>query len=228
MNTIQQQALINYLFGFVTPHKRELMHKALENRTRHVTVVMEDVFQPHNISAAIRSAEGFGVQDVHIIEQRHAFVPEVSITRGSSNWVSLHHYHGQENNTKTCFEQLRKDGYTIVATSPHAKSYKISEFPLDKKIALVFGTEDVGISDYVLQNCDESVVIPMFGFTESFNISVSVALCLYDVTTRLRASSLDWSLPEHEKLQIQLDWLRSSIRGSAILEQRFLESQAGL
>lgn len=228
MNTIEQQALINYFYSFITPHKRELMQRALENRTRHVTVVMEDVFQPHNVSAAIRSAECFGIQDVHVIEQRHVFVPEVSISRGSSNWISLHHYHGQENNTKTCFEQLHKDGYTIVATSPHAKSYKISEFPLDKKIALVFGTEDVGISDYVLENCDESVVIPMYGFTESFNISVSVALCLYDVTTRLRNSSIDWSLPKKDITQIQLDWLRASIRGSEILEQRFLESQTGL
>lgn len=225
MNIVQKETLIQYFFSFITQHKKDLMQRALNNRTRHITVVMEDVFQPHNISAAIRSAECFGVQDVHIIEQRHAFIPEISVSRGSSNWVTLEHYHGAENNTKTCFDTLRAQGYTIVATSPHATAYTISEFPLDKKVALVFGTEDVGISDYVKEQADASVVIPMYGFTESFNISVSVALCLYDMTTRLRTSSINWALSEDEKLDIQLDWLRATIRGSSLLEQRFLESQ---
>lgn len=224
MDPQQRQALINYLSTFITPHKIQLMHKVLQERTRHIAVVIEDVFQPHNISAAIRSAECFGVQDVHIIEQRHSFVPDVSVTRGSSQWVSLVHYNNKEiNNTAACFERLRAQGYKMAATSPHAKSYTISDVPLDEKLAIVFGTEDVGISDYVVQNADYHVVIPMYGFTESFNISVSVALCLYELTHRLRQSSIDWRLSENETVEIYLHWLRSTIRGSSILEDQFMQ-----
>ena len=223
MDYTTKQKLIEHLSTLTTPHKLQKMVQVLQERTRYVTVVVEDVFQPHNMSAALRSAECFGVQDVHVIEQRHHFVPDVSITRGASNWITLHHYRDKEvNNTAVCLDTLRKQGYTIVATSPHAKSCKINELPLDRKIALVFGTEETGISDYVKEHADMSVVIPMYGFTESFNISVSVALCLYDVMTRLRSSPTVWHLTEEEQLDVKLAWLRSVVSGSHEVERRFL------
>lgn len=223
MDYTTKQKLIEHLSTLTTPHKLQKMVQVLQERTRYVTVVVEDVFQPHNMSAALRSAECFGVQDVHVIEQRHHFVPDVSITRGASNWITLHHYRDKEvNNTAVCLDTLRKQGYTIVATSPHAKSCNINELPLDRKIALVFGTEETGISDYVKEHADTSVVIPMYGFTESFNISVSVALCLYDVMTRLRSSPTVWHLTEEEQLDVKLAWLRSVVSGSHEVERRFL------
>ena len=227
MDIATKKKLIAYLSGYPTEHKVEVMQKVLQERTRRVTVVLEDIFQPHNMSAAIRSSECFGVQDVHIIEQRHRFAPNINVSKGASNWVTMHRYNVSDaNNTALCFEALRKDGYTIVATSPHpTKSYELSKLPLDKKIALVFGTEEIGISDYVKDNADACVTIPMFGFTESFNISVSVALCLYDVVTRIRASDLPWQLSEEEKLDIYLDWLRELVRGSDLLEKRFLAGE---
>ena len=226
MDIANKKKLITYLSGFTTEHKIELMNKIIQERTRHVTVVLEDVFQPHNMSAAIRSSECFGVQDLHVISQRHRFAPNINVSKGASNWVTLHHYNQRDkNNTQLCFEQLRKDGYLVIATSPHpTKSYQLHELPLDKKVALVFGTEETGISDYVRDNADACVTIPMFGFTESFNISVSVALCLYDVTMRLRAGGLPWQLREDEKVDIYLEWLRELVRGADLLEKRFLEN----
>jgi tRNA (guanosine-2'-O-)-methyltransferase len=224
MDTKTKKELIAYLSSFVTSHKLELMNQVIKNRTRRVTIVLEDVFQPHNMSAAIRSAECFGVQDVHIIEQQQRFKPNINISRGASNWITLHHYDEKNvNNVERCFAQLRENNYRIIATSPSSeKSFELSQIPLNSKIALVFGTEETGISDYVRDHADACVTIPMFGFTESFNISVSVALCLYDITMRLRASQLPWSLSEEEKTDIYLQWLRTIIRGADLLERRFL------
>lgn len=223
MDTTTKKNLINYLSEFVTPNKLEKMEEALNKRTRSVTPVLEDVYQAHNMSAAVRSAEGFGVQDIHIIEQRNPLAFNLGISKGASNWMTLHRYNKKnENNSAACFDALRKQGYWIVATSPHATAYNLHELPIDKKIALVFGTEETGITDYTRDNADASVVIPMYGFTESFNISVSVALGLYDLTTRIRASNIDWQLTADEKLDIQLEWLREVIRGADLLEKKFL------
>lgn len=225
MNLQTKKNIIEYLSGFTTPHKIELMNKIIHDRTRWATIVLEDVFQPHNMSAAIRSAECFGVQDVHVIEQNQSFKPNINVSRGASNWVTLHHYNKKDiNNTEICFQQLRKDNYLIVATMPHAeKSYKLATLPIDKKVAFVFGTEETGISDYVRDNADAYVTIPMFGFTESFNISVSVALCLYDSIMRIRTSDLSWQLTEEEKIDIYLQWLRDIVRGAELLEKQFLD-----
>lgn len=225
MNLQTKKKIIEYLSGFTTQHKIELMNKIIHDRTRWTTVVLEDVFQPHNISAAIRSAECFGIQEMHIIEQHQSFKPNINISRGASNWVTLQHYNQKDiNNTEICFQQLRKDNYLIAATMPHTeKSYELAKLPINKKVALVFGTEETGISNYVQDNADTYVTIPMFGFTESFNISVSVALCLYDIIMRIRTSDLLWQLTEEEKIDIYLQWLRKIVRGADLLEKQFLD-----
>lgn len=220
----KKEKLIEHLSGFTTPHKLTKMDQVLEERTEHVTVVLEDIFQHNNISASIRSAEALGVQNVHVIEQHNPYDININISKGATNWVTINRYNkAGSNNTEQCFENLRSQGYWIVATSPHKTAYKLHELPIDKKLAFVFGTEDVGISDYARENADATVTIPMFGFTESFNISVSVSLCLYDVMTRLRQSSIPWQLTQAQKTDIKLNWLRSSIRGSEFLEKQFLE-----
>lgn len=222
-STTKKQALIEYLSGFVTPNKLEKMDQALEHRTNRVTAVLEDIFQHNNISASIRSAEGFGIQNIHVIEERNAYDININISKGATNWVTLHRYNKHNgNNSEACFKTLRERGYWIVATSPHETAYQLHELPLDKKIAFVFGTEDTGISDYAREQADATVAIPMFGFTESFNISVSVSLCLYDVMTRLRQSDIPWQLTQEEKETIKLEWLRSSVRGADHLEKQFL------
>lgn len=215
--------LVDYLFQFVTQNKRDTIERVLNERTRYITIVLEDIYKIDNINAAIRSTECLGLQDVHIIEQKNAYAVNSGITKGASDWVSvIRHRKPDADNAQECFKQLRADGYMIVATSPHPQGYTIENLPLDKKIALVFGNERAGLSSYALENADAFVTIPMFGFTESFNISVSVALSLYELTKRLRQSSLEWHLTEQEKLTITLTWLKRLIRGSAELEKLFL------
>ena len=109
-----------------------------------------------------------------------------------------------------------------MATTSAKGSVELAQLPLNGKLAIVFGTENVGLSEYALANADEYVHIPMYGFTQSFNVSVSVALCLYQITATLRQSNINWALHEDEKIDIMLAWLRNNIRGSSEFEKMFM------
>ncbi len=224
MNRQQKQQLVEYLSGFVTGNKLAKFDEVLNRRTRHVTVALEDIYLPHNASAVIRSCDLFGIQDVHVIENRNRYTINPGVTLGSSKWINLNHYNSPDtDNSTACITCLKSKGYRIIATSPHRDDRLLSELPVDHKFALLFGTEETGLTEKALEMADEFIRIPMFGFTESFNISVSVAICLYDVITRLRASDLEIGLSDEEKLELKLVWLRKSLRRHKLLEKKFLE-----
>lgn len=202
----KKQALIQSLLPYITENKYTKMQEVLAHRTRYVTVVLEDIFQPHNASAVLRTADIFGIQQVHVIQERYQFKPIASVAMGSAKWVDT----STHASTIDAYKELKKSGYTIVATTPHTTSYELPELPLDKKIALVFGSEQTGLSQAALENADLFVKIPMYGFVESFNISVSVALCLYDIITRLNKSDILWHLSPEEKENLLLQWIAKS------------------
>ncbi len=222
-----QNDFLDYLLSFVSDNKKELFTKNIEQRTRHVTVVLEDIYQPQNASAVLRSADCFGIQDVHIIENRNKYTLNPDVVLGASKWLNLYFYNRHENNTKTCLQQLKKQGYKIVATTPHTNDITIDRLDLSQKTALVFGTELTGISEHATELADEFVKIPMYGFTESFNISVSAALCMYETTKRLRQEIAPeiWQLSENDKQQILLDWCKKVIKRADVLEQDFYRRQ---
>lgn len=217
------QQLIAYLSQFITPARAERIDAVLKNRTNYIVPVLEDLFQPHNINAAIRSTECLGVQEVHIIEQQNRYSVNTGVSKGASNWITVKRY-GREgyNNTQECFERLRSRGYRIYVTSPHVESLSLAQVPLDAKSALVFGAEEKGVSLYAQEHADGFIRLPMYGFTESFNVSVCVALCLNELINRLRASTIRWQLPEEDQLEIKLSWLRMLVRGSEGLEREHL------
>lgn len=208
---------------FISPKKLERFHSIVNNRTRHLCVVMEDIFQPHNASAVVRSAECLGIQDIHIIENDFRYEINPDVVVGSTKWISMHYYNRLANNTVNCFTRLRERGYRIIGTSPHQNSIALSDLPIDQKMALVLGTEKVGMSDLALGLCDEIILIPMHGFTESLNISVSGAVCMYDIMHRLRNSNILWQLSEEEKYQLLADWVKKSLNRPDILEDEFLK-----
>ena len=223
MDDSRKQELIAYLKEFVTEERWETMQRVLDQRTRYISVVLEDIYQPQNASAVLRSCDCFGVQDVHVIENDNSFRPHKSVTIGADQWMSIHKYNQEGiQNTAACYKQLRKEGYQIIATSPHKEGSTIDSFEFNKKTALVFGTELEGLSDYALKHADGYVQIPMYGFSESYNISVSAALCLYELTKKLRDSDLEWALDSDEKTDLQLEWLQNSIRAADQLKQKFL------
>ena len=215
---IQKQ--IEILIPFVTEQRFEKFNEIIKNRTKYITVALEDIYQPHNASAVLRSCDLFGVQDVHIIENKNKYSINPDVTVGSSKWLSLNRYNQQPNNTLESINQLKKQGYRIVATTPHTNDVKLQNFDVSKgKFVLFFGSEMPGISDIVMNNADEYLKIPMFGFTESFNISVSVAIMLYELTTKIRNSKINWQLSDIEKKQMVLHWLKLTVKdANKILE----------
>jgi tRNA (guanosine-2'-O-)-methyltransferase len=214
--------LIQYLEGFITERRRERIVTVLQERMRHMTVVLEDVYQAHNASAVLRSCDCFGVQDVHFIENRNRFKISEEVSMGSDQWLTIKKYNEEENNTAACLNDLKSKGYRIVATTPHKNDKVISELDVSTPFALVFGTEIDGITQTVFDMADEFVKIPMHGFTESFNISVCAALSMYDLTTRIRKGNIPYHLPEKEKQEIHLEWLKTSIGSSELIIKDFL------
>ncbi len=220
-----KKELINYLSNLISENRRAKFDEVLNYRTRHITIVLEDLYQPHNASAVLRSCDIFGIQDIHIVENKNVYTVNKDIALGSPKWLNIHKYNQVDNNTKLCIDQLKAKGYQIVATSPHKNGSTIEELSVDKPLALIFGTELTGISDTVRENADAFVQIPMFGFTESFNISVSVALCLHALTAKLHQSTANWHLNEAEKDELLLVWLRNTIRKVELIEKDFYEKR---
>jgi tRNA (guanosine-2'-O-)-methyltransferase len=172
----------------------------------------------------LRSCELRGVQDIHIVENTNHYDVNPDVVLGSTKWLNMYHYEGAEFNTPTAYQQLHERGYKIVATCPHRDDYTPDTLPLDQPIALVFGTEKLGLSDYAVEHADMHVRIPMYGFTESYNISVSAALLLYSLTNRLHAShDIDWHLSEKERNALRLEWTRRSLSRIRQYDRKFAE-----
>lgn len=224
----EDKAFLEHLKEFVSEHKKELFEQVLENRTKHITIALEDVYQSQNASAVVRSCDGFGIQDVHVIENKNSYKVNKDIARGSAQWLTLKKYNSEENNTKACIDDLRSRGYKIVATSPHADDVNLEDLPVDQPIALFFGTEKEGISPIVQEHADVFMKIPMHGFTESFNISVSAALCLHSLSNKIRRSDVDWHLTEEEKEEIRLAWCKSAVRNWEGHWQEFIRKREGV
>jgi tRNA (guanosine-2'-O-)-methyltransferase len=221
--------LANYLSQYITSHKRSVIERVLRKRTRHFTVVLEDIFKPHNASAVIRTCDCFGLQEVHVIEKTDQYKVNPYVTRGASQWVDLYKYYREGGNAvETCFEALRSKGYKIYGTSPSADSISIYDLPSDERLALVFGNEHEGISEEVKSRADGLVHIPMLGFTDSFNISVSASIFLYDLVKKAEAMRIaDFYLSESEKDELRLKWYRAIVKNSDIHEKVYRRSLTG-
>jgi tRNA (guanosine-2'-O-)-methyltransferase len=219
---VSDRELIEFLSSFVTAERLARMHDVLEERTRYLTVAVEDIYQPHNASAVLRTCDCFGIQDVHIIENRNQYRLNPGVELGTAQWLTLHRYRETGHNTREALSLLRARGYRIVATTPHTDQVALEEFDLRAgPAALVFGNELDGLSETALGEADEHLVIPMYGFVESFNISVSAAIVLHHLTHMVRKSGLDYRLRPQERETILLSWLRSSIGRSQALEREF-------
>lgn len=204
--------LYDLLSEHLTEHKRQLFERILAERTRYVTLVMEDLYQAQNTSAIQRSAESFGVQDLHVIENKHTFSHHRRISKGSSDWLSMHRYNKTEtNNTEECLRALKRQGYQIVVTALHEKTIALHELDLSSRTAILMGTELTGASDTAMQMADVYMKIPTVGFTESLNVSVASAIIMQHLTHRIREEKQAWQLSEEEKLNLKIEWAKRSI-----------------
>jgi tRNA (guanosine-2'-O-)-methyltransferase len=221
MNSPEIQPLTDFLGQYITDNRKATIEKVLDQRTRYMTLVLEDIFQSQNASAVVRTCECMGVQDLHIIELKSKYNVNKKVLMGSNKWMNLVRYKEKgKNNTAECYSKLKSEGYCVVATHP-AAGISIDELPIDSKVAIIMGNELKGISKFALDKADDVVRIPMYGFTESMNISVSAALCIRSLVTRIRNSEHQWRLSENEKATLRLDWYRKSLKQPAIMEKEF-------
>ncbi|TYP70396.1 TrmH family RNA methyltransferase [Aquimarina intermedia] len=213
--------LLEYLETFLTPRRRTLNQQVLEERTNHFTVAVEDVYQLHNTSAVMRSCDVFGIQNIHVIEEINAKRIDREIAMGAQKWVDINRY----NTTSDCIKSLKSKGYQIVATSPHNNAITLNDFDVAVPSVFFFGQEQKGLSDLVMKEADQTLHIPMYGFTESLNISVSAAIILQQLTQKLRQSNVKWQLTEEDMLQKRMDWVKKILKKHELLTERFLESK---
>lgn len=211
------QKLIEYLQGLLTQRRIDLFEKVLNQRTDHFTVVAQDVYQLHNTSAVVRSCDVFGIQNLHIIEENLPRRIDKEIAMGAQKWVDVHRY----NTSRECLHELRQQGYQIVATTPHNNSTMMADFDITKPSAIFFGTEQNGLSEEILREADASIKIPMYGFTESLNISVSAAIILQSLREKLDASNIDWQFSEERMQEVRLAWTKKTIKNSEEIIERF-------
>ncbi len=208
----ERDYILGHLQQMISEERWQKFRDILSQRTRYITVVLEDIFQPQNASAVIRTCELMGIQDLHIIENRNPYEINRDIVVGSDKWINLHKYNRHDHNTLNCFKQLKNKGYRIVATTPHKNDVHITQLPLDKKTALVLGNEGDGLSEAALEHADAFVKIPMYGFTESYNLSVSAAICVYEITGRMRKEVKGWQLNAEEKDILLFDYALKTIK----------------
>ena len=215
------QDLLNHLQTFLTERRINLFDEIIHNRTRHFTVVTEDVYQLHNTSAVMRNCDVFGIQDLHVVEEMYGKRIDKEIAMGAQKWVSLKRYSTITN----CIDTLKQQDYQIIATTPHTEACYLEDFDITKKTAFFFGKEGEGLSDTVMKQADGFLKIPMYGFTESLNISVAVAIILQDVVAKLRKSSVHWQLSEEEQLEVKLEWTKKSIKSIHQILERYYNQQ---
>ena len=224
MASEKQQYLIEYLSGFINEPRRERLQQAIRERTRHITVVLEDVYQPQNANAVVRTCECLGLQELHVIENRHEYRLNPAVVQGASKWIDLirHNRPGQDN-ARACIETLKQRGYRIIAMHPAPGGATLEQLDTGDKLALCFGSEEPGLSATLHTLADLTVSIPIHGFTQSYNLSVSAGISLYTLVTALKGSTAHWQLDAEDATDLYIKWLAQSTPTGAQLLESYLE-----
>lgn len=221
----KNEQLLAFFYSIITSSKQEKFDKIAADRTRFLTVVIENVYQEQNASAIVRSCDCFGIHDIHAIEKDNSFSVNREIAMGAGKWVDIYHHQDPKYPTTIALKKLKEKGYRIVATTPHENDMTIDELVLDQPTALLFGTEKMGLSEAALTHADAFVKIPMYGFSESFNVSVSAALCLHTLRQKLEKMPPEiWKMSREEQVEVKLNWCRSILKNVEASEREFWKS----
>ncbi|XOV68243.1 MAG: TrmH family RNA methyltransferase [Fluviicola sp.] len=215
--TVDEKVLAAF-YDIISESKQEIYDRIAADRTRHIVVVMENIRKDHNASAVMRTCDCFGIQDLHTIEKDVTYVVQREIAKGASTWIDLHSHSIGENPGLECIDGLKKQGYQIICTSPHTEQ-TLEDIDLQQPSALVFGTEIHGISRDILDVADQTIRLPMYGFTESFNVSVSAALSLHSLRNRLEKSNINWRLSHEDQIKLKIQWCTKIIRDGEAVER---------
>ncbi|MBT8495136.1 MAG: RNA methyltransferase [Deltaproteobacteria bacterium] len=209
------------LTPFVSPERQARIEQILDQRLRSLTVVIENLYDGHNGAAAIRSIEAVGIQTLHAIEEASPFKIGKGVTIGCEQWVTIE----KHKTTDECIGQLKDNGFILTATVPDA-DMALDDLDGSVQRALIFGNEHEGLTDRAIGLCDELVRIPMHGFTQSFNLSVSVALTVTRASAARRAAlGRAGDLEVEQKRQLRARWYANSVRGAGGIIDRYVAGQ---
>jgi tRNA (guanosine-2'-O-)-methyltransferase len=213
--------VLQEFYKIITPNKVNMFERIAPQRSKHIVVGLENIQQDHNASAIMRTMDCLGFQELHLIEKNNNYQFQRDIALGAARWLDVMQHQQEPEPILDSIAHLRQKGYQIVATSPHIKASTPQNIDLTQPIALFFGAEKHGISEELSANADAFLHIPMYGFTESFNLSVSAALVLSALRTRLEASSLDWLLSQERQTELKISWCERILNGGPQLAQKF-------
>jgi tRNA (guanosine-2'-O-)-methyltransferase len=217
--------IYSFLSQFLNQRRLELIEEKILYRSRYASILLEDVYQSKNISAVLRTAECVGIQDVHIVENRNRFEYNPYVTRGADKWLTLHRYNNEQENSLAAIKKIKNDGYRLIATSPNISGSSPENFDIKKgKFVIAFGNEWEGVSDIILNEADEHIRIPMYGYTESLNLSVSVAIIAYTLLNRIRNSEVSWQLSQAHSDEIKLQWAKAMLKRPELLIEKFYKA----
>ena len=214
------QEIYDYLQQFLTNERLSKIEHFSKESSDFVLPVMEDVYQFRNAAAIVRSVEACGFHHVVALEEENVFNPNLKVTKGAETWVQVE----KMPNNLDSLKEIKSRGYRILAVSPEKNATMLPDYEVKEPIALVFGTELEGVSDEILDFADETLAIPMFGFTKSFNVSVAAAICMYELKHKLMKSGIDYKLSKEKLLELKIRWAKNSIKSSEQILERFLGS----
>ena len=212
------QEIYDYLQQFLTNERLSKIEHFSKESSDFVLPVMEDVYQFRNAAAIVRSVEACGFHHVVALEEENVFNPNLKVTKGAETWVQVE----KMPNNLDSLKEIKSRGYRILAVSPEKNATMLPDYEVKEPIALVFGTELEGVSDEILDFADETLAIPMFGFTKSFNVSVAAAICMYELKQKLMKSGIEYQLSDEKLLELKIRWAKNSIKSSEQILERVL------
>ena len=202
----------------LTAERIARIDRVLDQRLVSVAAAVEDTYDPHNAAATIRTSEALGLMDLHVIEAHERFAASKGVTKGSHRWIDLHRWPS----ARAAAEGLRAQGIRVFATRPDAE-HSIEDVDVATPIVVMFGNEHAGLSDDALAACDGALAVPMFGFTESYNLSVTVALAMSRIAARRRAYiNAPGDLDPARRAYLRARWFATGIRGVVGVVERLV------
>lgn len=213
---LESQPLTAALINELSPHRCQRVIDVAAGRLKGITVVMENLVDNHNASAVLRTCEGLGVDTLHVVEQPNRWEKNKAIARSADDWVTIQKHQG----LARCLGDLGAAGFDLYAADVGQGCIPLGEIDVSRPVALVFGSEHSGLSKRALALTDHRFTIPMHGMVESFNVSVSAAVALWDITSRRRkAVGNETDLDEDEVYERALRYLKRAVKSKAIVDR---------
>ena len=216
---MKNQEIFHYLEKFLTEERLQKINFFAPESSDYLLPVMEDIFQFRNAAAIVRSVEACGFHKIVAMESENVFNPNLRVTKCAETWVEVEKLPHSLDSIK----KIKNRGYKIVAVSPEKNATLLPDFSISEPVALVFGTEKEGVTEEILDFADETLAIPMYGFTRTFNVSVAASICMYELKQKLLKSGIDYKLSEEKMWQMKVRWAVNSLASGEQILTKYLK-----